>query len=182
MKIVKLKNLSRVFRGIKNSFLFLGVFFIAGFIFFGINVNSAEAAFGYYKSVTLAEAQSGTADSTDWPLTIALGYGPQAADADLKTVANGGYVQNSSGYDIRPYSDSALTTALTFELVNYDGVNGKLEMYVKIPTLSASTDTVIYLAFGDSGISTDGSSTATWDSNFKGVWHLKETLGGAGAI
>src|SRR3989344_2403387 len=36
MKIAKLK--------IKNSFLFLGAFFVAGFIFFGINVNSAEAA------------------------------------------------------------------------------------------------------------------------------------------
>src|SRR3989344_3524924 len=167
------------FSRFNKTLFYFGIFFVAGFIFFGINVNSAEAAFVYYKSVTLAEAQSGTADSTDWPLTIALGYGPQAADADLKTVANGGYVQNSSGYDIRPYSDSALTTALTFELVNYDGVNGKLEMYVKIPTLSASTDTVIYLAFGDSGISTDGSSTATWDSSFKGVWHLPDgtTLG-----
>src|SRR3990167_2897975 len=167
------------FSRFNKTLFYFGIFFVAGFIFFGINVNSAEAAFSYYKSITLAEAESGTADSTDWPLTIALGYGPQAADADLKTVANGGYVQNSSGYDIRPYSDSALTTALTFELVNYDGVNGKLEMYVKIPTLSASTDTVIYLAFGDSGISTDGSSTATWDSSFKGVWHLPDgtTLG-----
>src|SRR3990167_5875004 len=44
MKIAKLKNLSRVFRGIKNSLLFLGVFFVAGFIFFGFNINSAEAA------------------------------------------------------------------------------------------------------------------------------------------
>src|SRR3989338_1440853 len=165
------------FSRFNKTLFYFGIFFVAGFIFFGINVNSAEAAFSYYKSITLAEA--GTAAPTDWPLTIALGYGPQAADADLKTVANGGYVQNSSGYDIRPYSDSAITTALTFELVNYDGVNGKLEMYVKIPTLSASTDTVIYLAFGDSGISTDGSSTATWDSSFKGVWHLPDgtTLG-----
>src|SRR3989344_4209453 len=167
------------FSRFNKTLFYFGIFFVAGFIFFGINVNSAEAAFSYYKSITLAEAESGTADSTDLPLTIALGYGPQAADADLKTVANGGYVQNSNGYDIRPYSDSALTTALTFELVNYDGVNGKLEMYVKIPTLSASTDTVIYLAFGDSGISTDGSSTATCDSSFKGVWHLPDgtTLG-----
>jgi hypothetical protein len=129
-------------------------------------------AFSYYKSVTLAEAQSGTADSTNWTLTIAVGYGPQSADTDLKTTGNGGFVQNSNGYDIRPYSDSALTSALSYELVNFDGTNGKLEMYVKIPTLSSSTDTVIYLAFGDASISTDGSSTGAWDSNYVGVYHL----------
>lgn len=98
----------------------------------------------------------------------------QAADADLKTVGNGGFVQNSNGYDIRPYSDAALTTALTYELVYYDATTGKLEMHVKIPTLSHTVDTVIYLAFGDVSISTDGSSTGTWDSNFKGVYHMKD--------
>lgn len=131
-------------------------------------------AFSYYKSMTLAESQSGTADSTDWPLTVALDGNVQAVDADFKTVGNGGYVQNSSGYDIRPYSDSALTTPLTFELVYYNATTGAFEMHIKIPTLSTSTDTVIYMAFGDSGISTDGSSTSTWNSSFKGVFHLKD--------
>lgn len=131
-------------------------------------------AFGYFKSATQAESQSGTADSTDWPLTISLDGNVQAADADLKTVGNGGYVQNANGYDIRPYADSGLTTPLTFQIRYFDGTTGKLEMHVKIPTLSTSTDTVIYLAFGDSGISTDGSSSSTWDSNFEGVYHLAD--------
>lgn len=129
-------------------------------------------AFGYYKSVTLLAAQAGSADSTNWPLTIALDGNVQAADADLKTTGNGGYVQSASGYDIRPYSDSALTTPLTFQLVFYDGAAGKLEMHVLIPTLSHTTDTVIYLAFGDAGVVTDGSGTGTWNANYKGVWHL----------
>lgn len=128
-------------------------------------------AFGYYKSVTMAAAQSGSANSTDWPLAICLDGNVQAADADLKTVANGGYVQNSSGYDIRPYADIGLTTPLTFELVLYTATTGVLEMHVKIPTLSFTVDTVIYLAFGDAGISTDGSSTGTWSANFELVHH-----------
>lgn len=131
-------------------------------------------AFSYYKSATLSEAQSGTADSTDWPLAICLDGNVQAADADLKTVGNGGFVQNANGYDIRPYADSALTSPLTYELVYYQATTGKLEMHVKIPTLSASTDTVIYLAFGDSGISTDGSSTSTWVSDFVHVYHFPD--------
>lgn len=130
-------------------------------------------SFQYYKSATLAESQSGTADSTDWVLTIGVGTGPQAADADLKTTGNGGFVENSNGYDIRPY-DGIGGSALTYELVYYDGTTGSLEMHVKIPTLSASTDTVIYLYFGDSGISTDGSSTNTWSANYEGVWHFPD--------
>lgn len=143
------------------------LFFLLAFL-----SSPSWAAFGYFKSATLSEAQSGSADSTDWPLTIGLDGNIQAADADLKTVGNGGYVQNSSGYDIRPYSDNACTSALTYELVFYEATTGKLEMHVKIPTLSSSVDTVIYLCFGDSGISTDGSSNATWNSSFVGVWHF----------
>src|SRR6185436_5508529 len=123
-------------------------------------------SFAYYKTATLDHTQAGVGNSTNWPLTI------NVTDADFKTVGNGGFVQNANGYDIRPYSDSALTTPLTFELVNFNAATGALEMHVKIPTLSVSVDTVIYIAFGDSGISTDGSSSSTWDSNFKMIQHL----------
>ena len=129
-------------------------------------------AFGYFKTFTVDHTQCGTADSTDFPITIWI------TDADLKTVGNGGYVQNASGYDIRPYADGLLTVPLTFELVYYDGVNGILEMHVKVSTLNHVSDVIYYLAFGDASISSDGSSTATWESNFKGVWHLT-TIAGA---
>ncbi len=131
-------------------------------------------AFGYYKSVTLDHTQAGTADSTNWPLTIGLGVGQQAADANLKTVGNGGHVQSSSGYDIRPYADAALTIPLTYELVFYDGATGSLEMHVKISTLSHTSDTVIYLAYGNAALTTDGSSNTTWDANFGLVSHFKD--------
>lgn len=132
----------------------------------------AFCAFGFSKSATLSSAQVGSVDSTNWPLAIALDGNVQAADADFATVGNGGFAQSSSGYDIRPYSDSACTSALTYELVYYDPTTGKLEMHVNIPTLSHTVDTVIYICFGNSGISTDGSSVSTWNSNFKGVYHL----------
>jgi len=123
-------------------------------------------AFSYYKTVTINHSQCGTVDSSNWPLRIAV------TDADLKTVGNGGSVQSASGFDIRPYSNIGLTTALTFELVNYVPTTGQLEMYVKIPTLSVSTDVVIYLAFGDATITTDGTSNTTWDTGFVGIYHF----------
>ncbi len=130
-------------------------------------------AFSWYKSVTIASAQCGSSDSTDFPVTIWV------TDADLATVANGGKVTSNSGYDIRPYSDVGLTSALTFELVAnvYDPTSGKLEMHVKIPTLSHTSDTVFYLAFGDSGVTTDGSSSSTWDSHFLMVLHYPNGTG-----
>lgn len=139
----------------------------------------SEATFSYYKSATLRSDQAGTVDSTNWPLPIALDGNVQPVDVDLKTIANGGFVTSANGYDIRPYADAGLSIPLTYELVFYDATTGKMEMHVNIPTLSTSVSTIIYLAFGDSTITTDGTSNATWDSNFKGVWHLKDgtTLG-----
>lgn len=130
-------------------------------------------AFGYYSALTIDHTQVGGANLTDYPLALGL-EGQNGVDTDLKTVGNGGFVQNANGYDIRPYSDSGLTSALTFELVYYDASTGKMEMHVKIPTVSSSSDTVIYLAFGNSALTTDGSSTSTWNSNYKEVFHFKD--------
>src|SRR5207302_5739056 len=45
--------------------------------------------------------------------------------------------------------------------------------WVKIQSVSSSTDTVFYLMYGDSSINTDQSDPLnTWESNFKGVYHL----------
>jgi hypothetical protein len=131
-------------------------------------------AFGYYKSVTIDHGQVGASDLTDYPVTIWV------TDADLATVANGGKVQSSSGYDIRPYADSGASSALTFELPDnptgstkpYVATTGQLEMHVKIPTVSHTSDTVFYLFFGDASLTTDGSSTGTWNSGFNQVWHF----------
>ena len=46
----------------------------------------------------------------------------------------------------------------------------------KDPSVSSSTDTVFYLMYGDSSINTDQSDPPnTWDSNFKGVWHMSDS-------
>ena len=96
-------------------------------------------------------------------------------DPALKTVANGGHVANANGYDIGFYADSGGTTKLKWEVEKYDGTTGNLIAWVKIPSVSSSTDTVFYLMYGDSSINTDQSDPPnTWDSNFKGVWHMAD--------
>src|SRR6516165_11780766 len=94
-------------------------------------------------------------------------------DNRFKTVGNGGHVQNASGFDIRPYSDSSLTTALSYELVSgsYNASTGTFQIWVLIPSLSQGL--VIYLAYEDSGLSTDGTNlSAVWSANgYKSVYH-----------
>lgn len=128
--------------------------------------GTSYGAFSYYKSVTYASAQAGSSSSTNFPICIVLDGTVQAADNDLRTVANGGYVQSASGFDIQPFADSALTTAITYQLIQYAPTTGKVQLCFVQQTLSNSVDGTIYLGFGDASITTDGSSSTTWNNGF----------------
>ncbi len=128
---------------------------------------AAWAAFSNYSPVTIDHTKV-PSTQTDFPVLISL------TDNRFRTIANGGNVQSATGYDIRPYSDNTCSTPLTYELERYNPVTGEVVMWVKIGSLSSSVDTVIFLAYGDVTIVTDGSSTATWSNNFLGVYHLKD--------
>jgi hypothetical protein len=113
---------------------------------------------------------SGTSDLINFPVLISL------TDIGLKTSSNCGYVQNSNGYDII-FSDSTQTTVLDHEIEKYDGASGGLVAWVRVPTLSATSDTTIYLHFGHSSVcGATENPTNVWDSNYKGVWHLNESV------
>ncbi len=121
----------------------------------------------YYSPISINAAQV-PSTQTDFPVLVSV------TDSRFKTVGNGGHVQNSSGFDIRPYTDSTLVTAISgYELERYNASTGEVIMWVKVSSLSSST-TPFVLAYGDSGISTDGSSTATWSNGYLGVYHMKD--------
>src|SRR5262249_19814306 len=84
----------------------------------------------------------------------------------------GGHVTSPSGYDIRPFSDAALTQALTYQLVpgTYNSSTGTFEMWVQCTAVNGG---IIYLAYGDATITTDGSGNP-FDSDFKRVYHLAD--------
>lgn len=129
-------------------------------------------SYKYKKSITIDHTKvSGGSNLSNFPVLISN------TDTDLKTSGNGGKVQNSSGFDII-FVDSTETTKLDHEIEKYVATTGEIEMWVRIPTLSASSDTVIYMYFDNSTISTSQENkTGVWDSNYVGVWHLKETSG-----
>lgn len=138
---------------------------------FDIGSNSG---FLYYRTITIDHTKVPNTDQTDFPILISGTY------SYLATILNGGKVTDSNGYDIGFYSDPALTTKLSWEREKYDPTTGEIIYWVKIPSLSSSANTTIYMGYGNSSITTDQSDpTNVWDSSFKGVWHLPDgtTLG-----
>lgn len=135
-------------------------------------------AFGFSKKITIDHTKCGSSNSSNFPVLFYGTYAGGGSNPDLRTVANGGSVQNANGYDRYWYSDSSLTTRVPAEQVYYNATTGQVEDHFKVSTLSSSVDTDYYLGYGDSGISTDPNSDATygktsvWDSNFKAVWHF----------
>jgi Concanavalin A-like lectin/glucanases superfamily/Domain of unknown function (DUF2341) len=125
----------------------------------------------YYRSLTMDHTQAGTVDTPNYPLVF-LG------NASLATVANGGRVTSSSGFDIifctSPVSHSAcLGSLLKFERVSWSATTGLGEFWIQVPTLSHSSNTVIYVYYGDSTITTDQENVnGTWDANFAAVYHF----------
>lgn len=125
-------------------------------------------AFGFRTPHPIDHTKVGSSDSTNFPALLLL------SDARYKSVGNGGHVQSASGFDLRAYSDTGPTTAYVYELVTYNATTGVAEMWIKVPTLSHTVDTVVQVFYGDATITTDGSSSSTWDASSIGVWHLKD--------
>lgn len=119
------------------------------------------------RAVTIDHTKIGSTDLTNYPVLISGTY------TYLKTTGNGGNVTSSSGYDIEFCADTSCVTKLNWETESWSGTTGTVIYWVQVPTVSHTADTVIYLFYGNSSVTTDQSNkTGTWDSSFKLVVHL----------
>jgi hypothetical protein len=125
--------------------------------------------YGNCKLVTTQHAMvSGNSDLANYPLTVIL------SDADLKTTANGGLVNNVSGYDIGFGPDCSGTgTMLKWELESY-APTGAIVAHVLRPSLSHTTDDTIGIYYGAGFSSFQSTPVAVWDTNYQAVWHLPD--------
>jgi hypothetical protein len=145
----------------------------ATFATFGDQVG-VLSTWTYRKKVTINHAFV-TSTLTNFPVLVC-----NASDMNLM-----GHAQ-STGNDIlfmgaaEDWTTGTWRDKLDFEIEKYDHSTGELETWVRIPTLSASADTELYMYYGNvlCNISRQN-PTGVWDSNYCGVWHLKETGSGA---
>jgi hypothetical protein len=106
-----------------------------------------------------------TSDLSSFPVLISL-----SNDTDLKN-----HVTNSNGYDI-VFRSSDDSVQLDHEVEKYDSSTGTLVAWVRIPTLSHSANTSIYMYYGNSAVtSPTQNASGVWDSNYKAVWHFSGT-------
>ncbi|MFX1530639.1 MAG: hypothetical protein ACFFBC_05965 [Promethearchaeota archaeon] len=124
------------------------------------NANNFE----YFKIITIDHTKvNGSGNHVNFPLLISI------IDSDLDDKAQ------FDGDDIA-FANS--TSWLDHEIERYDpsysATEAQLIAWVRIPLLSASIDTKIFMFYGNSTIGNQENPTGVWDSNYKGVWHLKE--------
>lgn len=90
--------------------------------------------------------------------------------------------------DVRFTGDAAGTVPLHYEVVTFQQnatvANAKAEIWVKVPELSSTVNTTIYVWYkGPGGSTTPASADAHWGSqgvwsnNYAAVWHMNEASG-----
>jgi hypothetical protein len=128
--------------------------------------------YSYRRTLTVDHTKCGTEDSANFPhlFSRTLDY--------LAHTDHGGKVTSNSGFDIILTSDAAGATKLDHEIESYVHTSGLCIFQVRIPTLGYAADTVVYLFYGNSSVTTSQENkTGTWNANFMGVWHLNEAQG-----
>ena len=133
------------------------------------SAQSWSNGYSYRRAITIDHTKIPNTDQANFPVLISGSY------PYLASMANGGNVINTSGFDILFTSDAGGTTPLAFERESYDSSTGAVRYWVNIPLLSHSADTVLYLFYGNPSVTSDPSSpTTVWDSSYKSVWHLSD--------
>jgi hypothetical protein len=116
----------------------------------------------YRKRIALDHTEV-SASLTGFPVLI------DTTDSDLASKAQ------SDGDDIVFTTETG--TKLNHEIEFYNASIGHLIVWVRVPSLSSSVDTVLYMYYGNAGASSQENVAGVWDSNFMMVQHLSETSG-----
>jgi hypothetical protein len=144
-------------------------------IFYTAYARSAIKTYGtiYNGTVESSTSTSYSVRSYTWTTNPNTGQSWTWSEIDALQIGLGMKTSSSFG--------SSYCTQVNVE-VNYVPPGGEAWVWVKVPSVSSSADTELYLYYdnshanntnyvGDVG-STPGRNV--WDSNYKGVWHLKE--------
>lgn len=146
----------------KISLLILAIFFLST-----IEVHSQGCSYSYRKKIAIDAAKvSGPIDLTNFPVLINI-----VSDINLRTVANGGRVQNANGWDVI-FTLVDGVTILDHQIEKYIATTGEYVAYVKVPSVSTTYTTYIYMYYGNVGVAANPSLTSVWDANYKGVYHF----------
>lgn len=126
----------------------------------------SDASWQYRQKIVIDHTKVASSDQTDFPVMVKITnqYNPIFSNA------------KDDGTDILLTSNDG-STKLSHEIDTFSKVNKELIIWVKIPTLSFTEDTSLYMYYGNSGASDQQNKTDVWSSGYIGVWHMSETSG-----
>jgi hypothetical protein len=139
----------------------------------------------YAKKFTVPIYQVPNTDQTNFPVYLAfngVGFGDILL-SDLKTVANGGKIQNTANNSISVsgpadlvFCDAASTgNALKYEVSRYSAATGAMEAHVLLSILSHTTATTFWMFYGNASVSTTQQDLSLWSTaNYIQVCHLPD--------
>ncbi|NTW31558.1 MAG: DUF2341 domain-containing protein [Bacteroidetes bacterium] len=125
------------------------------------NIAQCLTGWEYRKKITVDQTKV-DADLTDFPILISL----KSSNFNFSKA-------RSDGYDIR-FTSSDGSTLLKYERERHDQTNSLAEYWVKVPSVSGTVNTDIYMYYGNSGAADGADAVNVWDSNFKMVQHLND--------
>ena len=124
-------------------------------------------SYKYERNITIDYTRiSGGSDLFNFPVLFSL-----TGQNFLRNLPTG-QITNANGFDII-FTDNNYNK-LDHQIEYYNGTNGDLIAWIRIPTLSSSSNTVIKILYGNPQVTADPSVTSVWDSHYKGVWHLDD--------
>ena len=133
-------------------------------------------------SFTTVAAQSVVYPDWAYRMAVTVNHTQLASDAtdfavlvDVTSAALASHAQ-SSGNDIF-FTAADGTTKLSHEIESYDAATGHLVAWVKVTSVSASSDTSLYMYYGNSAAANQQDAQAVWDSSYLTVQHLEEQSG-----
>lgn len=99
---------------------------------------------------------------TDYPLVVKL----TSSNFDFSLSANSNEL----------YFTDVVDNLLSHEIEIYEPSNSRAVFHVKVPTVSASSDTIIKLYYDGTGYTNGNNPTQVWSSNYRAVYHLGDSL------
>ena len=131
------------------------------------SISFSTAARIYTRMLSIDHTRVIGGSQSNFPVLLSI------SDATLKTIANGGHVAHDNGDDILFGTDSGCTSLLNWEIEDYDGAAGTLDVWALMPEVSNSIDQAFYMQYGNSAIVTfQGGAKGTVWSAYNKVYHL----------
>jgi len=153
------------------------------FVIFDATISKPTFPTGWRYKCPLTQDHTKVGTGTQSNFTSLFVWTGSQATSNLPQVmfdADGGQAAKSDGSDIRFTSDAAGTTQVPFEVdsfsTNNDPSLARAEIWVQVPSVNSSTDTVIYVWWGksDAVAYLPGEAYgkyAAWLSSYKAVYH-----------